>query len=107
MIRTPIIVLFALCSSLGGSSLGCSKGEADCEKACENVTRITLEDLDKKVGAQPGDTKTKARMTPEKGQLIYSRVKSDCVATCQERGTKKMTDCYEAATNKSEIAACR
>ena len=106
MTRTPIIVLFVL-SLLLGSLVGCHKGKADCEKACENVTRITLEDLDEKVGTQPGDTKTKPRMTPEKGQLIYSRVKSDCIETCQERGTKKVTDCYEAATNKSEVAACR
>ena len=107
MIRTPIIVLLVLCSPLV-SSLGCGKDDAHCEKACENVTHITLENLDKKVGPQPGDTKTGSGMSPEGAQRIYSQVKSDCIEACEERGaTKKLTDCFQAATNMDEVAACR
>ena len=78
-----------------------------CVKACENVARITLEDLDRRVGKSATASKTEVRMSPEKAQEIYSQVKSDCIDMCKEHGTSDQTECFRAAENSREIAACR
>ena len=84
-----------------------STAELDCKKACENVARITLEDLDNRVKAQVDNDKTSSHMTPEKGQSIYASVKKNCIKRCKAYGTAQKTDCYKKASNMEEVTACK
>ena len=103
-----MLLIFGLATNLNcGQKESKEEREISCKKACENVAHITLEDLDRKVGSgQEGATST-TRMKPEGAQRIYQQIKRDCIATCTERGTTKKIECFQAATAKSDVAACR
>jgi hypothetical protein len=96
------------CSEDGSCTEGTStSSDLDCKKACENVARITLEDLDNRVKAKVVDSETSSHMTPEKAQRIYASVKKSCIKTCEDYGTSKKTACYKKASNMEEVGACK
>ena len=90
---------------------GCAfkASDEECKRACENVARISHEEVNTQVDSDESLAETGEggkNMARNMAGAMVDAIRDECAKQCAEKGTRKQAECLARLTRVADLETC-
>ena len=103
------LAALALITAFALSGCAFKASDEECASACENVARISHEEVNAQVESDETLAETGEggkSMARNMASAMVDAIRDECAKQCAEKGTRKQAECLAKLTNVADLESC-